>query len=151
MQSREVSLTCSYPIANTHSVFDLLISVEKMQLILIVYRVHIWKFAYMLKLIYNIKINITALLPSFTDVGQNTKKKKKRVIQCTHFQLTLNKAEFHFFASAHTVCLMTHFHVIVFFLSGKVGPWTGSGPTLIPKHSTSEPLGLLSSVKAKNL
>lgn len=78
MQSCEVSLTCSYPIANTPSVFDLLISVEKMQLILIVYRAHICKFAYMLKFIYGIKINITALLPSFAYVGQNTKKKKKR-------------------------------------------------------------------------
>lgn len=122
MQSREVSLTCSYPIANTHSVFDLLISVEKMQLILIVYRARICKFAYMLKFIYDIKINITALLPSFADVGQNTKKKIKGVTQCIHFQLTLNTAEFHFLASAHTVCLMTHFHVIVFFLSGKVSP-----------------------------
>lgn len=119
MQSREVSLTCSYPIANTHSVFDLLISVEKMQLILIVYRAHICKFAYMLKFIYDIKINITAILPSFADVGK-IQKKKKGVTQCTHFQLTLNMAEFHFLASAHTDCLMTHFHV--FFLSGKVSP-----------------------------
>lgn len=90
-----------------------------MQLIFIVHRARVCKFAYMLKFIYNIRINIAALLPSFTDVVQNTKRKKKKsVTQYKHFQLRLNKAMFQFLASSPTVYLMPDFHIFVLSFGG---------------------------------